>query len=228
MSELADARVVEVAKFAWALLVLLCPPKSPPPELGVEEPPPNSFGVSLFPEAPAFPNMPPEAGAVLVVAVPPNMGAADVVAVLPPPKSPPLAGWLPLWPPKRPAPLAGLSPPPELWVAVPKENLGGSPAAPNRPPEAGAVDEVLPDDAPEEAGVPKLNAMAAILELPRYGCRWESVERPGRSQNGFGGWASQEVLKHAPCQPRQREEGNQAVFQFVKTKDSWKCVPCLG
>ena len=137
--------------------------------LGVEEPPPSGFeDASLFPEAPAFPNKPPE-GVVVLVAPPPNIEppeAAGLAAVLAPPKSPPLAGWLPPWLPKRPVPLAGLSPPPEVWFADPKENLGAPPAPPappNRPPEAGAVDEVLPDDAPEEVVFPKLNAIAVIL-----------------------------------------------------------------
>jgi hypothetical protein len=48
-------------------------------------------------------------------------------------------------------------------VAPPKENLGVPAAAPNKPPEAGAVDVVLLFGAPEEPPVPpKLNDMMAV------------------------------------------------------------------
>lgn len=87
-------------------------PKSPPPELGVEEPPPNKFDDGwLFPEVPEFPKNPPEGGAVLVE-LPPNSPseAADVVAALFPPDNPPPAGvgGVEEPPPLKRPPLAGL------------------------------------------------------------------------------------------------------------------------
>lgn len=102
-----------------------------------------------------------------VEAPPPKRFPEDVVGVAEPdPKSPDPAGFEALLlaaPPNRPpaGDAAALLPPPEL--ALWKEKLGAPPAlaAPNKPPDAGAVEVALPDDAPDALDVPKLKALMA-------------------------------------------------------------------
>jgi hypothetical protein len=104
-----------------------------------------------------------------VEAPPPKRPPEDVAGVAEPdPKSPEPAGFEALLlaaPPNRlPAGDAAAPPaPPEL--ALWKEKLGAPPAlaVPNRPPDAGAVEVVLPEEAPDVLDVPKLKDILAAV-----------------------------------------------------------------
>lgn len=183
--------------------VLPEPPKSPPPEAGMALVFPKSPPVAGADEAAGvaeeFPNNPPVDGVVVFGAPkrPVPVAAGDdeeLLAAEAPPNRPP-AGFAEsvFCPNNEPALVAGVV---LLPAAVPKENLGVPAAAPNRPPEAGAVVVGLFEAAPDELGAPKLNDMMADMhrEAPStgqniYRSQRLQDERPQLKHLGVNQWA---------------------------------------
>jgi hypothetical protein len=137
--------------------VLVFAPPNIPPLAGADE----AAGAvdAVFP-----PKKPPVAGVVELLLKKPPPAAAGVPEALdvapPPPKRLP-AGLAPNREPPEAGPAAGVVvvlavAPAELLTEL-NEKLGVPVAAPNSPPDAGAVVDVLFVGAPDELGVPKLN-----------------------------------------------------------------------